>query len=346
MANWNRWAVAGGLAGALAVFGPAWAQSGPGAATEPGSPGTGTSNTTDQSAGAPRDSGKSMSDRNTGSSSTGTNDQSTAGSATGSTGASDQTATGATAGSSDTAATGSKSGSSGKVDKKLQDDLQKLHADNQAEVQMGQMGEQQASSPEVKQFAQKLQQDHQKLDDKVTQTAQSAGISLEGKAAQSETKDAEKDMQKLHGKTGQDFDKAFVKQMVKDHEKDIKAMDKAAKQARKDKQDELASLFEQASTGMKGHLQEAKQLEKTLGKSGKSARGTSGSSTGSGSTGGSSSMGGSSSTGDTGSTGSSGTGAGSSYGGSAGSPGSSSGSTGSDTTGNSGSTSKPSGSGQ
>jgi putative membrane protein len=343
MANWNRWAVAGGLAGALAVFGPAWAQNGPGAATAPGAPGTGTSNTTDQSAGAPRDSGRSMSDSNNPPSSTGNADQS-ANNAT-STGSSDR-ATG-TASTSDTAAGSSSASakSSGKVDKKLQEDVQKIHAANEAEVHMGQMGAQQASSPEVKEFAEKLERDHKRLDEQLQQTAQSAGIQLEGKGYQSEQKDAQKTMKKLEGKSGQDFDKEFVSMMVKDHEKDIKATEKAAKEAKKQHQTELASLLDQAVTGMKGHLEQAKQLKDTLGKN-KSARGSKSgsSSTGSGSSGGSSM--GSGSTG-----GSSSTGTGSSYGGATNSsPSGTSGGSSSQSTGNTSDTSsqstQKSGSGQ
>jgi putative membrane protein len=296
MANWNKLAVAAGLAGALAVFGPAWAQSGPGAATEPGSAGTGTSKTTDQSAGAPRDSGKSMSDRNKPSTATGA-DAGTAGSS-----GSTDTATGTTR-ESDTAMGSSSHASaksSGKVDKKLQEAIQKIHAANQAEVHMGQMGQQQASSPEVKEYAQKLEQDHQRADEQLTQAAQSAGIVLEGKGAQAKQKDAEKAMKKLQGKSGQEFDKEFVSMMVKDHEKDIKEVEKASKDAKKQHQDELASILDQAATGMKGHLEQAKQLKDTVGK-GKSARGAT---TGSTSTGSSGSMGSSTSGSSTGSSGS------------------------------------------
>jgi putative membrane protein len=212
MANWNGWSVAAGLAGALAVFGPAWAQT----PNTPNNMGTSQQGTTDSSTSKENGTRSGWS----GSSATEPGEHTKADDRTAGSQGSSSTAM---PGSSETAA--SASAKSGKVDKKLQDDLQKLHADNQAEVHMGQMGEQQATSPELKQFAQKLQQDHQKLDDKVTQTAQSAGISLEGKAAESAQKDADKEMKKLHGKTGQDFDKAFLSQMVKDHEKDIKAME-------------------------------------------------------------------------------------------------------------------------
>lgn len=273
MANWNRWGVAAGLAGALAFFGPAQAQS-------PGTPnnmGTSNQGTTEPSTGTHGTrSGWS------GSTATEPGERGSSGSAA----AQQGETTGSTTAPSDTGSTASSAGSakSHKVDKKLQEDVQKIHAANQAEVHMGQMGQQQASSPEVKQFAQKLEQDHQQLDEKLTQTAQTAGMTLEGKGYESQQKDAQKAMKKLQGKTGEEFDKEFVSMMVKDHEKDIKETQKAAKQARKDNQTELASLLDQAVAGMKSHLATAKELKNTVGK-GKAARGSSSSSTGSGSSG-------------------------------------------------------------
>jgi putative membrane protein len=296
MANWNRLAVAAGLAGALAVFGTAWAQS-PGASNN--TAGSGQSAT-------PGQTGDKAATQEQGARTGWSGHKATEPGQTtaGSQGSSDTATptTQDTASTSDTAA-GTSAKSSGKVDKKLEEEIQKIHAANEAEVHMGQMGAQQATSPEVKEFAEKLEQDHKRLDEKLTQTAQSAGIQLEGKGYQSQQKDAQKNMKKLTGKTGQDFDKEFVSMMVKDHEKDIKTTEKAAKEAKKQNQTELASLLEQAVTGMKGHLQTAKQLKDTVGK-GKSARGTTSGSTGAGSTGGSSSMG-SGSTGGSSSTGSS-----------------------------------------
>ncbi len=283
MANWNRLSVAAGLAGALAVFGTAWAQS----------PGASSNTAGSAQNAAPGQTGDTAATQEQGRTGWSGHQATEPGQTTaGSQGSSDTaTSTKETPSTSDTAAAEpgrATAKSSGKVDKKLQEDIQKIHAANEAEVHMGQMGAQQATSPEVKEFAQKLEQDHKRLDDKLTQTAQSAGIQLEGKAYESEQKDAQKNMKKLTGKTGQDFDKEFVSMMVKDHEKDIKVTEKAAKEAKKQNQTELASLLDQAVTGMKGHLQTAKQLKDTVGK-GKSARGSTTGSTGAGSTGGSSS---------------------------------------------------------
>jgi putative membrane protein len=176
------------------------------------------------------------------------------------------TATGSSAGQA-------QSGMAQKLDKGLQESLEKLHAANQAELHMAQMGQQNAQSPQVKEFAQKLGEDHQKLDEKLTTAAQGAGAaSLEGKAFQKERDKATKDMDKLQKKTGAEFDKAYMDMMVKDHEKDLKNVKDAAKDARKHNHTELASLLEGAQTGMQGHLDHAKQIRDSLGQAQRQGR--------------------------------------------------------------------------
>lgn len=160
-----------------------------------------------------------------------------------------------------------------KIDRKLEERLQKIHASNQAELHMAKLGQQQARSPEVKEYAQQLEQDHQKLDQELQQTAQSAGVQLEGEAFQKQQKDAMKDMDKLTKKSGQDFDKEFVSHMVKDHKKDLDAVKDASKQAKKDKHAELASTLDQAQTTLQGHLDRAKSLESSLKSSGQQRQG-------------------------------------------------------------------------
>ena len=159
---------------------------------------------------------------------------------------------------------------------------------------MAQVGTQNAQAPEVKQFAQQMQTDHKQMDQQLTQAAQTMGVTLEGKDFQKHQQDAQKDAQKLQSKTGKDFDKEFMSRMVKDHEKAAKDVKDAASDAQKGKHAELASMLGQAETQIKGHLDQAKQVQKSLEQSGKQA----GSSTSPGSTGtGSSSSGtGSSST--------------------------------------------------
>lgn len=242
--NTNRWGLAAGLAAALALYGTAGAQTGSSASGQSGSSGT-------QSG---RESGVSGSQ-------SGQAQGSGSGSATGSS----ATGSGATGSSAGQAGSGM-APSEQKLDKGLQESLEKIHASNQAELHMSQMGEQSAQSPQVKEFAQKLGQDHQAFDEKLTKSAQSAGAaSLEGKAFQKQRDKATKDMDKLQKKTGAEFDKAFMDMMVKDHEKDLKEVKDAAKDARKQNHTELASLLDKAQGGLQGHLDQAKQIRDSLG---------------------------------------------------------------------------------
>jgi putative membrane protein len=167
-----------------------------------------------------------------------------------------QDSTGGTSG----APTAAKAG--GAVKKTLSDGLERLHAANQAEIQMGQAGQSSATDEQVKSFAQRMVDDHQKNDAKLTELAQGLGVDLNGKAFQDAQKDSQKTMQKVHTKTGAEFDKAYMNQMVKDHEKDVKDVNKLAKEARKEKQADLAAFLEQTHAGMQTHLQEAKRVEK------------------------------------------------------------------------------------
>jgi putative membrane protein len=289
MVNRNRWGTAA-IVAALALGTPALAQSGSQ---------MGTGGQRDPATGTTRGSDSSM------------------GSSQGSSGSSDTTA-GSTTGSGSTTSS-SRSASAGTLDKGLAEAVERLHANNQAEIEMGKMGQQMATSQDVKDYSQKLADDHQKNDQKLTSLAGSLGVDLNGKAFQDEQKHARKEMEKLHGKSGADFDKAFMSMMVKDHKKDVKDVQKATDDARKKNQTELASYLAATHTGLEGHLQAAERIEKDL-KSGKSAAasGTSGS-MGTGSS--------------SGSSGSMGTGSSSSPSGGATSPG---GGTGGSTTGGSG----------
>jgi putative membrane protein len=151
-----------------------------------------------------------------------------------------------------------------KLDKGLQSKLETLHADNQGEIQMAQLAAQNAQSPSVKQFAEKVASDHERLDKKLQTTAQSAGATLDGKDFQKAQAANQKELTALQSKTGKDFDKAYMSRAVKDHESDLKTVKAAQQTAEKTKQPELAALLAGAQKGMQGHLEHAKAVEKSL----------------------------------------------------------------------------------
>lgn len=85
-----------------------------------------------------------------------------------------------------------------------------------AEVQLGQLAAQKGNSEDVKQFGQKMVDDHTKLNDQMKQVAQQLNVP----APTSLSSKDKATMKKLQALNGDAFDKAYIKDMVADHKKD------------------------------------------------------------------------------------------------------------------------------
>jgi putative membrane protein len=88
-----------------------------------------------------------------------------------------------------------------------------------AEVQLGQMASEKATSDAVKQFAQRMVTDHGKANDELKTLAKNKNITLPD--------DPGAEHKSLHDKlmrlSGEAFDKAYVRAMLDDHQKDVAA---------------------------------------------------------------------------------------------------------------------------
>jgi putative membrane protein len=87
-----------------------------------------------------------------------------------------------------------------------------------AEVQLGQLAQQKSQSDDVKQFAQKMVEDHTQLGDQMKPIAQQLGV----KEPKGPSKKDKQLMAKLEGLSGPQFDEAYIQAMVKDHKEDLK----------------------------------------------------------------------------------------------------------------------------
>lgn len=122
-----------------------------------------------------------------------------------------------------------------------------------AEVKLGQLAAQKGSSEDVKQFGQKMVDDHTKLGDQMKQIAQQQGIQVpDGIPA----KDKALQM-KLSGLSGDDFDKAYIKAMVQDHQKDLSEFKKEASSGNDTSIKDAAS---QGAQVISEHLQMVQQM--------------------------------------------------------------------------------------
>jgi len=94
-----------------------------------------------------------------------------------------------------------------------------------AEVALGTLAQQKASSAKVKDFGAMMVSDHSKANDELKALAKSKGITLPD-SIDSKEQQVKND---LSAKSGAGFDKAYVSNMIDDHKEDIKEFEDAAK---------------------------------------------------------------------------------------------------------------------
>lgn len=125
-----------------------------------------------------------------------------------------------------------------------------------AEVTLGQLAAQKATDPSVKDFAQRMVQDHQKANDELTKLAAQKGATLPADTASAEKSTTEH----LNNLTGADFDKAYMDHMVKDHKKDVKEFEREAKNA---KDPDLQAWATKTLPILQDHLRMAESIDTT-----------------------------------------------------------------------------------
>jgi putative membrane protein len=86
-----------------------------------------------------------------------------------------------------------------------------------AEVQLGQLTLQKSNNDQVKQFAQRMIDDHTKLGEQMKPVAQQLGVS----EPDGISKKDKKTIAQLQGLSGPAYDQAYIKDMVKDHKQDL-----------------------------------------------------------------------------------------------------------------------------
>jgi len=96
--------------------------------------------------------------------------------------------------------------------------LHKAAEGGMAEVRMGQLAAQKGNSDEVKQFGQKMVEDHSKLNNQMKPVADSLGVM----APRHLNKKDQAEYDKLSGLSGDAFDQEYISEMVRDHRKDLR----------------------------------------------------------------------------------------------------------------------------
>lgn len=149
--------------------------------------------------------------------------------------------------------------------------VKKASAGGAAEVKLGELAQQRAQSPQVKEFAQHLASEHQQANTELQRLAQTKGMKVEtgvsGKHKQA--------ISRLKKVSGQEFDKKFMETVVKEHKDDIKDF---KKQAQKGKDADIKNWAQKTLPALEKHLQMAQQMQQQVAQAGKGASGSGGNS--------------------------------------------------------------------
>jgi putative membrane protein len=131
--------------------------------------------------------------------------------------------------------------------------------DSRAEVELGNVAQQNASSEAVKQFGQRMVQDHSKAGKELERLVSKKGIVLSKTVDEDQRTDAVK-FSKL---SGSNFDRAYMREMVDDHKKTLEEFQRQADSAQ---DPDVRSFAANSLPNLQDHLRQAQEVMTSLGR--------------------------------------------------------------------------------
>jgi putative membrane protein len=125
-----------------------------------------------------------------------------------------------------------------------------------AEVKLGQLAQEKAVSQKVKEFGQKMVQDHSQAGDELKEVAQKEGLKLPEEMSRQE----QATYNRLSRLSGEQFDRAYERAMLTDHQKDLAAFEREASSG---KNEALKQFAARTLPTLKEHLKEARAMLRT-----------------------------------------------------------------------------------
>ena len=126
-----------------------------------------------------------------------------------------------------------------------------------AEVELGKLAQEKATDPRVKDFAQKMVNDHQKANDELMTIATRHNITLPPVVS----KDQADKQRQLREKSGAEFDEEYIDMMVKDHDKVVSLFEDASSDAQNA---DLKAFAAKTLPILKMHHEEAKAIRDSI----------------------------------------------------------------------------------
>jgi len=126
-----------------------------------------------------------------------------------------------------------------------------------AEVKLGEIAQQKATNPKVKDFGSMMVHDHSSDNDKVKTLAAQRNVTLPTAVSD----ESQKDIDDCSRKSGRDFDKAYINAMVKKHQATIDMFEKAANTIN---DADVKTFINNTLPKVKEHLDSAKAIQKAM----------------------------------------------------------------------------------
>jgi len=136
--------------------------------------------------------------------------------------------------------------------------IREVAADNMLEIQMAQLADQKAQSSSVKQFAERLQSDHQRMQSDWTSMASGSGYSFKAGIG----KNHRSKLTKLQKLSGREFDRAFITQIVQDHKDYIDYFEKEGRTAHSA---QVRQLVNRDVATLRSHFTQGKRIGAQVG---------------------------------------------------------------------------------
>ena len=122
-----------------------------------------------------------------------------------------------------------------------------------AEVELGQLAVEKSSNEDVKKFAERMVEDHGKVNEDVKQLVAQKGVSLPSEPSAKQKANKER-LSKL---SGEEFDKAYMSDMLKDHRTDVAAFEQESDSG---KDSDIKKFASQALPTLREHLKHAESV--------------------------------------------------------------------------------------
>ncbi|HZU21264.1 MAG TPA: DUF4142 domain-containing protein [Terriglobales bacterium] len=153
---------------------------------------------------------------------------------------------------------GSMNNNGGAVSEMEKTFVSKAAQGDRAEVQLAQMALQKSNNSDVKQFAQKMIDDHSHNQQQVDSLAGQLSLTAPGDVSPEQKQEADR----LQSMSGSQFDQAYARLMLQDHRKDVNEFKREQQMA---KNSQIKQYVDQTLPVLQQHLQMAQQLNAKVG---------------------------------------------------------------------------------